>query len=67
MKRKEKMKELNALSDEQLKERLKDLSISLLKTRFELKTGHVDNPNVLRTIRKDITRVKTIETARRKK
>lgn len=67
MKHKEKMKELNALSDEQLKEKLKDLSISLLKTRFELKTGHVDNPNIMREIRKDIARVKTIATARTKK
>jgi len=67
MKRKEKMKELNALGDEQLNEKLKDLSLSLLKTRFELKTGHVENPNVMREIRKDIARVKTIATARRKK
>ncbi len=64
MKRKEKLKELNSLSDEMLKEKLKDLGISLLKTRFELKTGHVDNPNILREIRKDIARVKTIATAR---
>ncbi len=67
MKRKEKLKDMNALSDEQLKEKLKDLSISLLKTRFEMKTGHVDNPTVLREIRKDIARVKTIATARGKK
>ncbi|MDR2731622.1 MAG: 50S ribosomal protein L29 [Fibromonadaceae bacterium] len=64
MKRKEKMKELNDMSDELLREKLKDLSISLLKTRFEMKTGHVDNPNILREIRKDIARVKTIATAR---
>jgi len=67
MKRKEKMKELNDLSDEQLKERIKDLSLSLLKNRFELKMGHVDNPNVVREIRKDIARVKTMITARGKK
>jgi large subunit ribosomal protein L29 len=67
MKRKEKMKELTSMSDEQLREKLKDLSISLLKNRFELKTGHVDNPSIVREIRKDIARVKTIATARRKK
>jgi large subunit ribosomal protein L29 len=67
MKRREKMKELNALSDDQLKERLKDLSIGLLKNRFELKTGHVENPNIVREIRKDIARVKTIATARGKR
>jgi large subunit ribosomal protein L29 len=67
MKRKEKMKELNDLSDEQLKEKIKDLSLSLLKNRFELKTGHVDNPNIIREIRKDIARVKTMITARGKK
>jgi len=66
MKRKEKLKELNGLSDEQLKEKLKDLSLSLLKNRFELKTGHVDNPNIVREIRKDIARVKTIATIRTK-
>ncbi|MDR0517744.1 MAG: 50S ribosomal protein L29 [Fibromonadaceae bacterium] len=67
MKHREKMKELNDLSNEQLNEKLKDLSISLLKNRFQLKTGHVDNPNIVREIRKDIARVKTIATARRKK
>ena len=67
MKHKENMKELNGLNDEQLNEKLKDLSIALLKNRFELKTGHVDNPNIVREIRKDIARVKTIATARRKK
>ena len=67
MKRREKLKELNSLSDEQLKEKLKDLSISLLKTRFEMKTGHVDNPCIMRDIRKDIARVKTLMTARGKK
>ncbi len=64
MKRKEKLRELNELSGEQLKERLKDLSIALLKNRFEAKTGHVDNPCLVREIRKDIARVKTIESAR---
>jgi len=67
MKRKEKMKELNDLNDEQLKEKIKDLSLSLLKNRFELKTGHVDNPNIVRETRKDIARVKTMITARGKK
>jgi large subunit ribosomal protein L29 len=67
MKHKEKMKELNELNDEQLKEKIKDLSLSLLKNRFELKTGHVDNPNIVREIRKDIARVKTMITARGKK
>jgi large subunit ribosomal protein L29 len=66
MKRREKMKELNDLSNEQLGEKLKDLSLSLLRNRFELKTGHVDNPNIVREIRKDIARVKTIATARGK-
>jgi len=66
MKHKEKLKELNGLNDEQLKEKLKDLSLSLLKNRFELKTGHVDNPNVVREIRKDIARIKTIATIRAK-
>ncbi|MDR3000998.1 MAG: 50S ribosomal protein L29 [Fibromonadaceae bacterium] len=65
MKHKEKMKELNALNEEQLKERLKDLGVSLLKTRFELKTGHVENPNIIREIRKDIARVKTITSSRK--
>jgi len=67
MKRKEKMKELNELNEEQLREKIKDLSLSLLKNRFELKTGHVDNPNIVREIRKDIARVKTMITARGKK
>ncbi|HSQ42111.1 MAG TPA: 50S ribosomal protein L29 [Fibrobacteraceae bacterium] len=58
--------ELKEMSDEQLKAKLDELSSSLFNFRFTAKTGHLDNPSVIRLARKDIARIKTILTQRAK-
>jgi len=58
--------ELKELSIEQLNTKLTELTTSLFNYRFTAKTGHLDNPSVIRQSRKDIARIKTILTERAK-
>jgi len=59
-----KARELKELSEEQLKLKLSELNLDLFNHRFTAKTGHLENPSVIRQTRKDIARIKTILTAR---
>lgn len=61
-----KASELKELSVEQLNGKLEELSASLFNFRFTAKTGHLENPSVIRQARKDIARVKTILAERSK-
>lgn len=62
-----KARELKELSTEQLKEKLSQLNLDLFNNRFSAKTGNsVEKPVTMRSIRKDIARVKTILTERAK-
>ncbi len=61
-----KASELRDLNDEQLKQKLGELSTSLFNYRFTAKTGHLENPSVISQARKDVARVKTILTERTK-
>jgi len=58
--------EIKQLSIEQLNAKLIELNTSLFNYRFTAKTGHLDNPSVIRQSRKDIARIKTILTERAK-
>jgi large subunit ribosomal protein L29 len=58
--------ELRDLNDGQLQEKLGELSKSLFDYRFTAKTGHLENPSVIRQARKDVARIKTILTERSK-
>ena len=57
-----KARELKELSEEQLKSKLAELNLNLFNHRFTAKTGHLENPSVIRQTRKDIARIKTILT-----
>jgi large subunit ribosomal protein L29 len=59
-----KARELKELSEEQLKSKLAELNLNLFNHRFTAKTGHLENPSVIRQTRKDIARIKTILTER---
>ena len=59
-----KAKELKELNNEQLQQKVTELSVGLFNNRFTAKTGHLDNPSVMRQARKDIARIKTILTER---
>ena len=55
-----KANELNAMSKEQLEEKVKELKSELLGLRFQLATGQLQNTMQLSEIKRDIARCKTI-------
>lgn len=58
--------ELKEMTNEQLNAKLSELSVGLFNNRFTAKTGHLENPSVIRQSRKDIARIKTILSERAK-
>ncbi|MCI1957783.1 MAG: 50S ribosomal protein L29 [[Lactobacillus] timonensis] len=60
MKTKDYVKELNGLTTDQLLDREKDLKEQLFNLRFQLATGQLENTANLKTVRKNIARVKTV-------
>lgn len=59
-----KIKEIRQLSDAELTNRAKDLKAELFNLRFQAATGSLDNPLRIRTVRREIAKVKTIEQER---
>ena len=55
-----KVKEVRQLSEKELDGKLLELKAELFNLRFQLATGQLDNPLRIKTVRKDIARVKTI-------
>lgn len=55
-----KAQEMRDLTGDELRQRLSDLKEELFNLRFQAATGQLDNPMRVRTVRKDIARVKTI-------
>ncbi len=55
-----KAKEIRQMSEKELNTELTELKTELFNLRFQLATGQLDNPLRIKTIRKDIARVKTI-------
>jgi large subunit ribosomal protein L29 len=51
--------ELRTLSVEELKKRLADEQQSLAHLKFQLSTSQLENPLKVRTVRRDIARLKT--------
>ena len=60
MKTKDYVQELNGLTTDQLQNREKELKEQLFNLRFQLATGQLENTASLKTVRKDIARVKTV-------
>ncbi len=48
------------MSGNELDSRLLELKTELFNLRFQLATGQLDNPIMIKSVRKDIARVKTI-------
>jgi large subunit ribosomal protein L29 len=65
-----KARELKELTDDELRQKEKELTDQLFKIRFQHTLGQVENAMKLRNIRRDLARIKTIlkekETDRRK-
>ena len=55
-----KAKEIRQMSGNELNARLLELKTELFNLRFQLATGQLDNPLSIKSVRKDIARVKTI-------
>ncbi len=55
-----KIKEIRELNETELKHKLKDLQEEFQNFRFQHTTRQLDNPLRLRSVRRDIARVKTV-------
>ena len=59
-----KARELREMSDEELESRERDLTEEVFNLRFQIAAGIAENPQILRNVRKDLARVKTVLRAR---
>lgn len=57
--------EIRKLSDNDLNKKLFDLQSELFNLRFQMATGQLENPSAIGNVKKDIARVKTIQTERK--
>ncbi|MGH8060114.1 MAG: 50S ribosomal protein L29 [Candidatus Entotheonellia bacterium] len=57
--------ELRELSEGELQAKLKELQEELFNLRFQLATGQIENVSRIRTVRRDIARLKTVQQERR--
>ncbi len=55
-----KASEIRQLSDEEIKQRIKELEEELFNLRFQKALGQLEKPHRFKMIRKDIARMKTI-------
>ncbi|SHK36076.1 LSU ribosomal protein L29P [Paramaledivibacter caminithermalis DSM 15212] len=55
-----KANKLRDMTSQELSQKLNDLKAELFNLRFQLATGQLENPMTIRTVKKDIARVKTI-------
>jgi large subunit ribosomal protein L29 len=56
--------ELRDMSDEELRGKLRELQEELFNLRFQLATGQIENVGRIRTVRRDIARLKTVQQQR---
>ena len=59
-------KEISALSTAEITTKLRETREQLLQLRLRKQTGQVEKPHLLRTYRKDIARLETVLTAKKK-
>lgn len=55
-----KAKELRTKSLDELQRQLEDLKDQLFRVRFQKISGNLENPNLIRQIKKDIARINTL-------
>ncbi|MBC7294012.1 MAG: 50S ribosomal protein L29 [Thermoleophilia bacterium] len=61
-----KARDLVELADEELEQRLKQSREELFNLRFQHATGQLENTSRLRQVRRDIARIMTVQSARRR-
>lgn len=55
-----KAKELREMSPEELESRERDLTEEVFNLKFQIAAGIAENPQILRNVRKNLARVKTV-------
>ncbi len=55
-----KSQEIKGMTNDELVAKLESLKEELFNLRFRHATGQLENPNVLKTVKKDIARIKTV-------
>ena len=55
-----KANELRSLSDKELNEKLAELKSELFNLRFQLAINQLENPGRIKSVKRDIARVKTV-------
>ena len=56
-----KTQEIRDLSEKEREDKLTDLGQEIFNLRFQLATGKIENPSRLKSLRRDIARIKTIQ------
>ena len=56
-----KAQEIRDLSEKEKREKATDLGQEIFNLRFQLATGKIENPSRLKSLRRDIARIKTIQ------
>ncbi|MEJ8785555.1 50S ribosomal protein L29 [Peptoniphilus sp. EMRHCC_23] len=59
-----KIKDIRNLSGDELNKKVSELKNELFNLRFQLATGQLDNPSTIKSVKRDIARVKTIQRER---
>jgi large subunit ribosomal protein L29 len=59
-----KASELRELTDDELRQKGRELEEELFNLRFQLATGQIENVGHINVVRRDIARVKTVQRAR---
>jgi large subunit ribosomal protein L29 len=59
-----KARELREMSEEELESKERDLVEEVFNLRFQIAAGIAENPQILRNVRKDLARVKTVRRER---
>jgi large subunit ribosomal protein L29 len=64
MKTKQRQSDLGAMSPDQLQDELLKLKKEQFNLRFQKATGQLDNTSRVREVRRDVARVKTLQTVK---
>ena len=56
-----KAQEIRDLAEKERQEKVSDLSQEIFNLRFQLAAGKIENPSRLKSLRRDIARIKTIQ------
>jgi large subunit ribosomal protein L29 len=56
-----KAQEIRDLSEKERQDKVTDLGQEIFNLRFQLATGKIENPSRLKSLRRDIAKIKTIQ------